>query len=97
MIKLVKKLSDKGYPYHSKNYREAHSEADKAEKKKFPKGYEKLKKSEKKLGKNELMGTNKKSGKIEVEKKFSKNKKEIAYHEKMEHKALKRLSHKKKV
>ncbi len=91
---IVNKLSDHGYPYHSKYYRTAHSEADKAEKKKFPKGYEVLKKDEKHLGKHELMGTNKRSGKIEVEKKFKKYSKEIAYHEAQEHKNLKRLEKK---
>ena len=94
-IKLVKNISSKGYPYHDKNYREAHEEADVAEKKKFPKGYSALKKKEKSLGKTELMGTNKKSGKIEVEKKFKKNAMEIAFHEAKEHKALGRLSRKK--
>ena len=95
---FVKKLTDKGFPYHSKNYREAHDEASKEEKKKFPKGYEILKKDEKHLGKNELMGTNKRSGKVEVEKKYKKYSKEIEFHEKQEHKNLKRLSkiHKRK-
>jgi hypothetical protein len=88
---IVKKLSDRGYPYHSKYYKTAHSEADKSEKNKFPRGYKKLKKMEKKLDKHELMGTNKKSGKIEVEKKFKKYSKEIGYHEAQEHKNLKRL------
>jgi len=91
---IVNKLSDYGYPYHSKYYRTAHSEADHAEKKKFPHGYQKLKKAEKHLGKHELMGTNKKSGKIEVEKKYKKYSKEIGYHESQEHKALKRLEKK---
>lgn len=97
-VKMVKSLTDKGYPYHSKNYREAHDEALKSEKKKFPKGYEVLKTKEKKLNKNELMGTNKRSGKIEVESKFKKYKKEISYHEKKEHQNLNRLAkdHKKR-
>jgi hypothetical protein len=88
---IVKKLSDHGYPYHSKHYLVAHEEADVVEKKKFPKGYEHLKHAEKHLGKHELMGTNKKSGKIEVEKKFKKYSKEIGYHEAQEHKNLKRF------
>jgi hypothetical protein len=93
--KLVKNLSDKGYPYHDKNYRKAHAEADNKEKRKFPKGYKKLKTSEKKLGNDELMGKNTRAGKIEVEKKFKKYKDEISYHEREEHKALKRLNRKK--
>jgi len=95
-VKMVKKLSDKGYPYHNFHYKTAHEEADVKEKKKFPRGYEKLKHIEKKLQKNELMGTNKRSGKIEVEKKFNRYEKEIAYHEKEEHKNLKRLEKKNK-
>jgi len=97
-IKLVKNITAKGYPYHSANYRSAHNEANKAEKIEYPKGYSKLKKEEKNLKKNELMGTNKKSGKIQVESKYKKNSKEIAYHEKKESQALKRIAakHKKK-
>src|ERR1700676_4077409 len=89
---FVNKLSDHGYPTKSRNYKSAHEEADKLEKKRFPKGYEKLKKDEKHLGKHELMGKKTKSGKIEVEKKFKRYGKEIEYHEKKEHENLKRLS-----
>lgn len=96
MSKLfVNKLSDHGYPTHSRNYKSAHEEASKAEKKKFPKGYATLKKDERHLGKHELMGKNTNTGKIEVEKKFKKHAKEIEYHERMEHKNLKRLSKRK--
>ncbi|HLX53152.1 MAG TPA: hypothetical protein VKR58_04395 [Aquella sp.] len=91
MIKLVKSLKAKGYPTSQKHYKSAHEEADKKEKKKFPKGYSKLKKEERHLKKNELIGKNTRSGKIEVEKKFKKYEKEIGYHEKMEHKNLKRI------
>lgn len=94
--RMVKKLTDAGYPYHDKHYREAHAEADVAEKKKFPKGYKILEKKEKKLGKHELMGTNKKSGKTEVEKKYKKYAKEINYHEVEESRAIKRLAKKSK-
>ena len=93
---FVKKLSDHGYPYHSKYYKTAHEEASKAEKKKFPKGYEELKKDERNLGKHELMGKNLRSGKIEVESKFKKYGKEIAYHEQQEAKNIKRLERKKR-
>lgn len=93
---FVNKLSDHGYPTHSKYYKSAHEEASKKEKKKFPKGYEELKKDEHKLGKHELMGTNKRSGNIEIEKKFKKYGKEIEYHEKQESKNIKRLSSKKR-
>lgn len=93
---FVNKLSDHGFPTSSKYYRTAHEEASKKEKAKFPKGYEELKKAEHHLSKNELMATNKKSGKIEIEKKFKKYSKELKFHEKEEHKNLKRLERKKK-
>lgn len=93
---FVNKLSDHGYPTHSRYYKSAHEEASKSEKKKFPKGYDELKKAERHLGKHELMGKNLRSGKIEVEKKFKKYGKEIAYHEQQEHKNIKRLERKKR-
>jgi dephospho-CoA kinase len=93
-IKLVKKLTNKGFPTHNKNYEYSHKKADKIEKKAYPKGYEALKKEERHLGKKELMGKNTKSGKIEVENKFAKHKKEIALHERIEHKEIKKLSKK---
>ena len=94
--KFIAKISDKGYPTHSKYYPTSHEEASKAEKKKFPKGYQELKKKERHLGKDELMGTNKRSGKVEVEKKFKKYAKEIEYHEHEESKNIKRLERKKR-
>jgi hypothetical protein len=94
--KIVSKLTDRGYPYHDRHYREAHAEADKAEKKQFPKGYQQLKHKEKFMDKNELMGKNERRGKIEVEKKYKKYEREISYHEKKEHEALKRLDKKNK-
>lgn len=93
--KIVKKITDKGFPYHAANYREAHEEASTKEKKKYPKGYSTLKKKMKDLGDHEMMATNKRSGKVEVEKKFKKYKSELAYHEKEENKAIKRLKKKK--
>lgn len=89
--KIVKKITDKGFPYHSVNYREAHEEASTKEKKKYPKGYAILKNKMKTLGHDEMMATNKRSGKIEIEQKFKKYRSELAYHEKEESKALKRL------
>lgn len=93
-IHILSKLSDHGYPISSKNYHEAHAEADIAEKKKYPNGYQKLKKMQKHLGKHELMGKNTKKGKIEVEGRFRNYKDEIAYHERVESKTLKRLAKK---
>lgn len=92
--KIVKKIVDKGkdgYPTKQPEYQQAHNEANKKEKAKFPSGYKHLQKVEKSLDKNELMGTNTKSGTIKVEQKFKKYKPEIAYHEEVEHKALNRL------
>lgn len=94
-IKIVKNITDKGYPTHNKYYHEAHAEADTAEKKKYPKTYPKSKKLLKSLGKHELMSTESKEGKIRVERKFKKMAKELAYHEVKEHAALKRLRKKK--
>jgi hypothetical protein len=93
---IVNKLSDHGYPTHDRNYRTAHTEADKKEKKRYPKGYERLKHKESSLDKHELMGKNKRSGKVEVESKFKRYRDEIAYHEKEEHENLKRLDKKHK-
>jgi hypothetical protein len=90
-LKIVSKLSDHGYPYHAKGYKTAHKEASASEKKRFPKGYEELKKKERSLDKHELMGKNTKSGKIEIEDKFKKYAKELSYHEMEEHKNLRRL------
>lgn len=89
-----RKLSDNGFPTHNKHYATAHEEADVAEKQRFPKGYKKLKHEVRELGKHELMGKNTKSGKIEVESKFKRNAKEIAFHERTEHKNLQRLAKK---
>lgn len=89
-IKLMKKLTDKGFPTHSKRYAYAHEEADKVEKKKYPSGYKKLRKEERGISKHELIGKNTRSGKIEVESKFKKNKSEIALHERTENNILRK-------
>jgi len=93
---LKKKLSARGYPLADKHYPTAHKEANTAEKRRFPKGYEHLKKEVRKLHKGELMGKNTRSGKIEVESRYRKDAKEIAYHERTEHKNLQRLDKKSK-
>lgn len=90
-LHVVSKLSDKGFPVHSKNYKSAHEQANKKEKEKFPKGYEKLKKLDENLSKHELAGKNTKTGKIEVSKKVPKSlRKEVAFHEKTENKILRK-------
>ncbi|CAB4133934.1 hypothetical protein UFOVP265_21 [uncultured Caudovirales phage] len=89
--KVVKEIKRKGFPTSSKYYKSSHSEADIEEKKKYPKGYVKLKKIDAKIPKGELIGKNTKSGKIEVSKRAPKKlRKEIAYHEKIESKNIKR-------
>ena len=89
--KVVKELKDKGFPTHAKKYHSAHEEADKKEKKKFGKNYESMKKIDSKLGKHELAGKNFRSGKIEVSSKVPKKyRKEVAYHEEIENKILKK-------
>jgi hypothetical protein len=89
---LANKLSDKGFPTHSKRYATAHKQADKLEKSKFGSTqYRELEKLDRKLSKHELAGKNTKSGKIEVSKKLpAKYDKEIAYHEKTENKILRK-------
>lgn len=94
--KLENKIKRKGYPTNNKNYPEAHEEASNAEKKKYPAGYQKLKQLDKKTPNKQLIGKNTKSGKIEVSKKVpKKERQEVAFHEKYEHKALHRLSKRK--
>jgi hypothetical protein len=96
-VKVVKSLKAKGYPTSSKRYIAAHIKADKDEKRKFPKGYEKLKRAEMSMGKRELMGKHTKSGKVEVERKFAKRYgKEIAYHERQETKYMNKRKRSKK-
>lgn len=88
-----KYISDAGYPIHpdKEAYEKAHAKANKAEKKAFPKGYEKMKKVDAKLGKHELAGKNTKTGKIKVSEKVPKKlRAEVALHEKVESRELKK-------
>lgn len=87
---IVSRLREKGYPTSSKRYPSAHEEASKEEKERYPKGYAKLKKLDIQAGeKHELLGTNKKNGKIEVSKKVPKPlRSEVAFHEKVESNVL---------
>ena len=96
-IKIKTKITaTKSYPLNQTKFLTAHQEASKAEKKKFPKGYEKLKKLVYKCKPDELLGHETKGGHIEIEKKVPKSlRKEVVFHEKTEHKNLKRLSKKK--
>lgn len=88
----VDKILRKGYPTSAKVYKEAHAEADQAEKKKYPKGYAKMKTVDEKLKADELAGTHKRSGKVEVSKKVpGRLREEVAYHEFKESQAEKRL------
>lgn len=90
--KMASKLSDKGFPTHARKYKEAHKDANRAEKKAFgEKSFRELEKIDSRLGKHELIGKNLKSGKIEISKKVpEKLRKEVAYHEKVENKILRK-------
>lgn len=87
---LKDKLTDKGFPTHSKEYKKAHAKANEAEKHRFGKeNFERLGKTIKSIPKHELLGKNTKKGDIEVSKKVPKKyRKEVAYHEKVESKNL---------
>jgi len=91
-FKVVGELSDKGFPTHAKKYKEAHEKANKAEKKKYgQKQFKEIEKFDRKLHKHELSGKNLKSGKIEISKKVpAKYREEVAYHEKVENKKLRK-------
>ena len=81
----------KGFPVKKKGFSEANAEADVAEKKKYPKGYAKLKKIDKRLPKGEILGHIAKTGKISVSKKVPKKlREEVVFHEKMEGKKLRK-------
>ncbi len=92
-VKIVKKLKEKGYPTSSPYYGDAHKEADVKEKKRFPKGYEKIEKTH--FKKDELAATHDKKGNVKIEKRFSKDKKELVFHEKQELKNDNRMRKKK--
>lgn len=88
---LKDKIPHGGYPRSQKRYATAHKMADIAEKKKYPRGYERMKKIDARLPSKQDAGTNTKSGKIEVSKKVPVAlRKEVAFHEKIESKKLKK-------
>lgn len=88
-------IKKKGFPLTDKKYKTSHEEADIAEKKKYPKGYKELKNIDEKISKNQLIGKNTKTGKIEVSKKVPKKlRNEVAFHEKVENKNINRLKKK---
>lgn len=90
-IKVVKSLTDAGWPTNSKRYKRSHRQANKVEKRGDPKTYAKTLKLEKKLGKHELMAKHTKKGTIEIERKFAKPKrlkKDLIRHEKAEHRVM---------
>ena len=95
-VKYVNKLTDKGFPTHSKFYRESHAAADNAERRANPKMYHAAAKAEKKLGKHELMGKNFINKRVvEIEKKFKKLTPTIERHEVTENKSIRRKMRKK--
>lgn len=72
-VKVVKKLSDKGYPVHNAKYQSSHQYADKIEKRADPVAYQEINKMDRSLPKNQLAGKHTKSGQIEVNKKYTQN------------------------
>lgn len=89
--KVVRSLKARGWPTVNKSYHYAHELADKAEKKKYRKSYERMKQVDAKLKKGELAGKNTRSGKIKVSAKVpAKYRQEVAYHERKEYKILSR-------
>ena len=90
--KLVPHLNDKGFPEDKVSYPQAHRMANKAEKKQFgAKQFKRLEKFVRGSSKHELIGKNTSRGKLEVEKKVPKKfREEVAYHEEVENKILRR-------
>ena len=95
---IKRKLSDKGFPTHDRNYKSAHEKANKKEKEKYgEKNYKALGKYVSKAAKHELLGKNTQKGKIEVSSKVPKKyRDEVAYHEQVESKNLRSASRGKK-
>jgi len=91
-FKLIKNLKDTGFPTHEKNYPQAHKKANKAEKSVFgSKSFKDLETISRRLPKHSLEGKNTKSGEIEVSRKVPKKyRKEVAFHEKVENKILRK-------
>ncbi len=88
-----KLLSEKGSTDKMKGYPAAHEKANKAEKKKFGTiAFDSLRKLDAEAGrKHKLVGKNTPKGKIEVSKAVPKNRrKEVAYHEKVESRILRK-------
>jgi hypothetical protein len=90
-------ISRAGFPESSPFYKSAHEMADRKEKAKYPKGYEKLKKFDQSVPAGKMIGHNTKSGKISVSSKVPKKlRAEVAFHELTESKEIKRLSRKRR-
>lgn len=91
-FQIKSQLTDSGFPTHSSRYKQAHRKANEAEEKKYgKKNFKELEKIDNKIGAHRLAGKNLESGKIEVSKKVpEKFRKEVAYHEKIESKNLKK-------
>lgn len=89
---LKPSIKEKGYPTASKSYKAAHEKASAAEKRKYPRGYDKLKGMDIRAGrKHELLAKSTPTGEIEISKKVPpKLRKEVAFHEKVESKEIKK-------
>lgn len=87
---LVDLIKRSGYPTTSKAYRKAHKEANRQEKQRFGVGaFKAINRIALKLPKGELLGSHTNGGKIKVSSKVPrKYRKEIEYHERIEHRAM---------
>jgi hypothetical protein len=78
----VDKILWEKYPMGSRRYHDAHRDANREEKKEYPKGYQQMKKVDDELPDDEYSGTHNRKGKIEVSKKVPpKDREEVALHE----------------
>jgi len=91
---LKDKLTDKGYPVHTKEYQAAHRKANRAEKRASPADYKDVNALETHLPNGELLGKNLRNGKIEVSKKVpAKLRQNVATHEKSEYETMKKCGY----
>lgn len=89
------KAQKKEFPQDSEKFNAANRYASKLEKKKYPKGYEKLDKIDKKLPSGEILGHINKIGNITISNKVPKRLRgEVSYHENIERSKI--LEHRKK-
>lgn len=95
-VKKSIKAHPKGFPLNQSSFHSAHLKANQVEKRAYPKGFKVLKKIDRHIPNNELLGHSTKKGKIEVSARVPKKyRAEVALHEKVENKILCKKCHKK--